>query len=47
MKTQPVFEVIDPDLRQLLSTAATGIVAIAVAGTMLATSPSRTSRHPS
>ena len=38
MKTQPVSEVIDPDLRQLLSTAAMGIVAIAVAGTMLATS---------
>ena len=38
MKTQPVSEVFDPDLRQLLSTAAMGIVAIAVAGTMLATS---------
>lgn len=39
MKTRAVSEVIDQDhLRQLLSTAAMGIAAIAVAGTMLATS---------
>ena len=38
MKPRPVSEVIDQDRRQLLSTAAMGIAAIAVAGTMLATS---------
>ena len=38
MKPRPVSEVIDQDRRQLLSTAAMGIAAIAVAGTLLATS---------